>query len=168
MNIRDILALPRHIIRLQTLNHADEILQYCKRNQIRWYAYEFRFKQSVIKYGYSMSGLDGERVYRQAWYIPGWATIPTSHSGADMQNIIKKNPQHFKNIHKDDVELVIYDLTGYCFYSNWDNGIKQEVKNVEALLMENHIEQFGKLPPGNERQEPVKPIVQINELFEFS
>jgi hypothetical protein len=116
------------------------------------YCYAFVHVTGVMKIGESQytpkpGVYPGDRIYRQARYIPGWPTAPQPDGyGEDMDVLIKK---FYPNIHKDDVMIRIWDLTNVNFLQA-DNH-KHETQQLETILIEAHKEATGIYPPGNKR-----------------
>lgn len=144
------------VINLATLENASDITTICKKNGIKQCAYTFtHLLDTVMKHGETAAGnwdiqdkknpRFGERMYRQAANIPGWPQKqPRSPAGADMRDICAES---FPGIHKDEVTLTIYNMTGYSF----TNPIKKrfDTRIVENILVQNSINQSGNLPAGN-------------------
>lgn len=149
----DITKLPNIIIDLNQCLHAAQIKQLMKKMGIKYYTYAFLYNNVVMKYGMSadndwIRGSHGERVYRQAFQIPGWPTKPSPKSaGSDMLDIVK----HFPNINKSDVCIKVWDMTNYPFAVQDDP--KEEVLECERILLDMHEKSFGYLPIGNVRDE---------------
>lgn len=149
----DITKLPNVIIDLNQCLHASQIKQLMKKIGIKYYTYAFLYNNVVMKYGMSadndwIRGSYGERVYRQAFQIPGWPTKPSPKSaGSDMLDVIK----HFPNINKSNVCIKIWDMTNYPFAVQDDP--KEEVLECERILLDMHEKSFGYLPIGNVRDE---------------
>jgi hypothetical protein len=146
----DLNNVPVHSLDLKDLLHAKEIRQYMRIQDIREHCYAFVYKNKVMKYGIQYEWKPttyGERSYRQAWYIPGWPTKPKSSSGDDMLDIIK----NFPNINKNDVTLVIFDMTHYPRASSVEP--EYEVKQLERQLIKDHIDSNNEPPVGNIKTE---------------
>lgn len=149
----DISKLPTAIIDLNQCLHAAQIKTEMKNAGIKYYTYAFLYNNVVMKYGMSadndwMRGSYGERIYRQAFQIPGWPTKPSPKSaGNDMLDVIK----HFPNINKSNVCIKIWDMTNYPFPVQ--DCPKEEVLECERILLDLHEKSFGYLPIGNIRDE---------------
>jgi hypothetical protein len=146
----DLNNVPVHSLDLKDFLHAKEIRQYMRNQDIREHCYAFVRKNKVMKYGIQYEWnptTHGERAYRQAWYIPGWPTKPKSTSGDDMADIIK----NFPGIHKNDVTLVIFDMTHYPRSSSREPDY--EVKQLERQLIKDHIDSNNEPPVGNIKTE---------------
>lgn len=151
-------------IELATLTKASEIRQIMKHAGIKIYCYAFVYKTTIMKFGESHTWKPttyGERVYRQAWHIPGWPTIAQSKSGDDMLDIIK----HFPGIHKADCWIRVWDMSTYPVTVSTD--LAYDVKDLERQLIKEYCEQNnGERPVGNIKSEAHMdaPIVK-DELF---
>lgn len=154
------------------LLHAKEIKQLMKTYGVKYYCYMFFHNSSTMKIGMSTDndwqrGSYGERIYRQAFQIPGWPTKPSKKSaGNDMLDII----EHFPGINKNDVRIKVFDMTNYPFLCQ--NSPEYEVREFEKHLMDLYEQTNGGLPIGNirdERELPKKGIVTdltFNSLFD--
>jgi hypothetical protein len=146
----DTTQVPQYIIDCSTLTHAREIRQEMREAGVRLYCYAFTFKSEILKFGEQHKWdptTYGERIYRQAWHIPGWPTTPKSSSGSDMLDII----QNFPNINKNDICIMIWDMTNYPRASAVDP--KYEVNLLERQVIKDHIDKFGYKPLGNIKDE---------------
>lgn len=144
---------PSYTLDLSTMSKPNDIVKFCRRHSIKYYVYTFIDNSGstpqVMKYGYSYpdkgdskSQRHGDRVKRQAHYIPGWSTPPPrSGNSSDMRNIVE---EHFPTIYKDDVLLVIVDLGMYT---------ENTVRSCESWLINEHKEAHGESPAGNYRDE---------------
>jgi hypothetical protein len=158
-------------IDLANLIKASEIRSTMKENDIRIYCYSFVYKNTIMKFGESHTwkpSTYGERIYRQAWHIPGWPTIAQSRSGDDMLDIIK----NFHGIHKSDCWIRIWDMTNYPATVSADPSY--DVKDLERQLIKEYCEQNnGERPVGNIKSEEHMdaPIVKdeiFNTLFAWA
>ena len=165
-------------ITLGKLNKASQIKQIMKMKGITAYCYSFVAVdgkiETILKYGQSgdndwRRGSYGERIYRQAFHIPGWSTQPSPNSaGNDMLDIIK----HFPGITKDDVYIQVWDMTNHPFSVKGDP--RHELTILENQLISNHIAQHGVQPIGNIKSEAHierKAVVtddQFDALFEVT
>jgi hypothetical protein len=168
----DINKLPTVTIDLGRCLNACEIKSIMKKTGIKYYCYAFIYNSTIMKYGMSadndwMRGSFGERIYRQAFQIPGWPSKPSPKSaGNDMLDVIK----YFPNIHKSNVCVKVWDMTGFPFAV--ESCPKDEVLECEKVLLDLHEKQFGSLPIGNirdERQMPKKTRVTdqiFNSMFD--
>lgn len=154
--------IPTFSIDCGKLLHACEIKQLMKKYDVKYYCYMFIHKSTTMKIGMSADsdhyrGSYGERIYRQAFQIPGWPTKPSVNSaGNDMLDIIK----NFSGINKNDVLIKVFDMTNYPFIC--ENTPEYEVGELERELMDLYEQQYGCLPVGNVRDErklPRKSVV---------
>lgn len=167
----DTTTLPSLSIDLGTLIKASEIKHIIKEAGYKRFVYSFIHKSKIMKYGAqfntSTNKLWGDRIYRQAFHIPGWPTECSENmSGNDMRDIIR----YFPSIHKMDVCIVVWDMTSYPSAHPLDPDF--EVKQLERQFIKAHIDKFGEKPVGNIKDEShmdTKFIVtnsQFNNLFE--
>ena len=146
----DTTQVPQYIIDCSTLTHAREIRQEMREAKVRLYCYAFTYKSEILKFGEQHKWdptTYGERIYRQAWHIPGWPTMPKSSSGSDMLDII----QNFPNISKNDICIMIWDMTNYPQASLANPSF--EVRSLERQLIKAYIDEHGKKPVGNIKDE---------------
>ena len=146
----DTTQVPQYIIDCSTLTHAREIRQEMREAKVRLYCYAFTYKSEILKFGEQHKWdptTYGERIYRQAWHIPGWPTMPKSSSGSDMLDII----QNFPNISKNDICIMIWDMTNYPQASLANPSF--EVRALERQLIKAYIDEHGKKPIGNIKDE---------------
>jgi hypothetical protein len=81
---------PTYVIDLGQLNDFLEITDIMKTLKITNYVYSFIYQQQIIKHGISADNslTWGERIYRQAGHLNGWARkLAPYSSGSDMQEI---------------------------------------------------------------------------------
>lgn len=142
-------TLPSITIDCGQLLNACEIKSIMKQLGITDYCYAFIYKSTVMKYGQSgdndwKRGSYGERIYRQAFHIPGWPTKPSPNTaGKDMCDIVAK----FPGINKNDVLIKVWDMTGYNFAIKHDH--RHELTVLENTLLSEHVNAYGTLPVGN-------------------
>jgi len=137
-------------IDLYKLLTAKEIRQAMKSAGIKRYVYEFIHKTETMKYGiqYEWDPTTwGERIYRQAWHIPGWPSVPKSSSGSDMGDII----QFFPSINKNDVSIRIWDMTNYP--SSYISDKAFEIKALERQFIREYEDKHKRRPIGNIKDE---------------
>lgn len=153
MTTINISNLPTTIIDLSHMLHAHEIKKIMKDLKITDYCYAFIYKSTVMKFGQSgdndwRRGSYGERIYRQARFIPGWPeTAAEGSAGCDMGELILK----FPNINKNDVCIKVWDMTNFTFSVASDH--RHELTVVENELIAEHIKTFGHQPIGNVKDE---------------
>ena len=149
MTTIDINILPRIQLDLSKMKNACEIKGIMKKLAIKDYCYAFMHNNIVMKFGQSgdndwMRGSYGERIYRQARFIPGWPTLAAAGSaGCDMAALAEK----FPNIDKNDVSIQVWDMTNVAFSVATDH--RHELTIVENELIAMHIKAFGHQPLGN-------------------
>ena len=149
----DITKLPTMILDCSQMLHAAEVKHIMKKIGVRDYCYAFIYKSTVMKFGQSgdndwQRGSYGERIYRQARFIPGWPTTPAPGSaGSDMGLLVKK----FPGINKNQVCIKVWDMTGHSFSVQTDH--RHELTVVENQLIAEHIKDFGYQPVGNIKDE---------------
>lgn len=147
----DIGKLPSVVFDLSNYLTASIIKRDMKKAGIRSYVYAFYHKGKLMKYGVQYDcGYDtyGERIYRQAFHIPGWPTKPSVNSaGNDMLDIIP----YFPGINKNDITIQIWDMTHYPRANSKDP--KFEVNKVERQLIKEYIDLHKQKPVGNIKDE---------------
>jgi hypothetical protein len=158
----DLNNIPTFSIDCGRLHNASEIKQLMKKYDVKYYCYMFIHKSTTMKIGMSadsdwIRGSYGERIYRQAFHIPGWPTAPSPKSaGNDMLDII----ENFAGINKNDVLIKVFDMTNYPFIC--EDIPEYEVGELEKDLMDLYEQEHGCLPVGNirdERKLPRKSVV---------
>jgi hypothetical protein len=169
----DVSKLPTVSFDLSQSLHASQIKNHMRRAGIKFYCYAFTYKGTVMKYGMSADndwtkGSFGERIYRQAFHIPGWPSKPSPNSaGNDMADVIK----HFPLINKNDVCIKVWNMTHYPFAVA--DCPKIEVLDCECTLLDLYEKQHNQLPVGNirdERKLPKKSRVTdqvFNSIFDI-
>jgi hypothetical protein len=145
---------------LAELRHPSELYNFFRQFKPVYYTYGFLYKGVILKYGestrQSSTKIFGERVVRQVANITnGWGvnySLPSSSSGDEMIKLCNKfKKQHGVDIDRNDMQVIIYDMTHYCFEypeTPWD-----EVKQCEAEQIEEFRLQYGRLPIGNVKSE---------------
>lgn len=168
----DITKLPSWKISLGKLVRASQIKQLMKMKGITDYCYAFVILspegELIIKYGQSgdndwRRGSYGERIYRQAFHIPGWPTKPSPLSaGNDMLDIIR----HFPGVHKDNVYIQVWDMTNYPFSVQGDH--RHELTVLENQLISRYIAEHGTQPIGNIKSEAhiTHKAIVTDEVFD--
>lgn len=137
-------------IDLGGLIKARQINKIMSDEGIRIYVYAFVHKTTIMKFGESHTWNPttyGERLYRQAWHIPGWPTVTQSRSGDDMLDIIK----HFPGINKADVWIRVWDMTHYP--KTMAKDPTYDVKALERQFLKEYKAQHGAIPVGNIKDE---------------
>lgn len=166
--------LPQFDIDLSQLNNACEIKGIMRNLGVLYYVYAFVYKGTVMKYGQSSYVTNyrkdphGERIYRQARYIPGWSEMPmtANSAGGEFIPVIEQ----FGDIHKNDVSIHVWDMTSHQFSA--EDFPEHDLTIVENQLIEQHKEVVGYIPVGNIKDEShikSKSIVTdtvFNNLFE--
>lgn len=148
-----------------------EIVTVMKKLGFESYVYEFVYKGVTMKYGvqYDIQGSSyGERIYRQAFHIPGWPTKPSEKSaGNDMLAVVS----NFPNINKNDVTINVWDMTNYPRASSINP--KFEVNQLERQFIREYVRKHGDKPIGNIKDEShmdkksIVTDVQFDRLFEY-
>ena len=158
--------IPQLTIDLSLLLKASEIKTIMKKQKIKYYCYLFIRNGIVMKVGMSADqdwkrGSFGERIYRQAFHIPGWPKCAGKNSaGNDMLDVIK----HFPTINKNDVCIKVFDLTNIKFAV--EANPKKEVNDFEKCLLDWHEKTYGCIPVGNIRDERLLPVKsQVTDIM---
>lgn len=141
-----------HKIQLRTVIDPSFILEYFRKNGIKYYVYEIRHFGYILKYGYS-SGAPGERLYRQIANIPsGWNKSYRSPSGKDFQCVCEDfETQYGCIVDKNNIEVVIHDMTNYKFEYSFNPLL--ELRRFEAEFIESFKHLHGERPIGNLKDE---------------
>ncbi len=159
-------SIPVTIIRLDQLNDAIDIKHRLSGFTRICYAIVHTKKDGtseILKYGESAHQCDGERIYRQIWRIPGWPTTPANYtSGDDFDWVVNQRPTMMKN----DVVVLVYDMRNVPM--QFSLTPEHETTAMEAWLIESHVQQFGKCPIGNKKEqlrlEKGRPVVQTRSV----
>lgn len=168
----DTSKITTHTINLFDIKEPFDIVRYCKKHDIKSLVYAFIHKGNVMKFGvqYDVVAQEpGERPYRQAFHIPGWAKQASKNSaGNDMLDIVSEIP----GINRIDISIKIWDMTNYPRASSFNP--KFEVNCLERQLIKEHIETQGNKPIGNIKDEShmdKKSIVtdrHFESLFDYA
>lgn len=156
------------ILELKAMNCPSEICRHLKSLDIRSYAYSFWTFDGIIKNGESADNSEayGERIYRQAAWLPGWHTEPCSSSGAEMMVIAKEwEKKHKRILHKDSVWIKVFDTT---------HEVDPKIAgiNIERYLIDECIKFTGRAPLGNKDPKTRMTVMQtrnqqrLDVLFE--
>jgi len=154
----DLNKVPTFTIDCSKLKNACEIKGIMKNIGVKYYCYFLIYKSETMKIGMSadndwLKGSYGERIYRQAFHIPGWPTRPsnTTPGFKDVQKLMEFWP----TVHKNDVLIKVFDMTGYPFQCEYNPSL--EVSDLEKDLLDLYESQNGGLPLGNIRDERKLP-----------
>ena len=160
---------------LTKFDHYSEILKEMRELEIVDYVYSFVFNGVIVKHGYSApeesTAPPGERIYRQSGNLNGWSRKLRGPSGKDMADIDQEYfNQTGNHLNRNGMTIIVRDMTGMTSPSITDS--KWHVKQLERKLIKDHIDQFGKKPVGNIKDESHidnKPFIsgsQWHSLFE--
>ena len=148
---------PTFIFSLDRLKDPAYLCRFARRVNMQDYAYVFEIMDpwihtvKTLKIGRSTSKFLGERIYRQAAWLPGWnQPEPSSSAGSDINNI-KKLWMEEPNIEeamwtKNNFIIKVWDVTGVA------NDSQDEARNsrlAENLLLDEYESVHGCLPIGN-------------------
>ena len=174
------LANPDFVIHLRNLNAPSQVLQFCKKHNIKDYAYAFVYNSPFqhidiwLKIGRSAGGEVGERIYRQAGNVPGWTVPLNGPSGSDIKLIIEEfetqYPINLGLCNTDHISIRIWDVTNVVNEHVSDEAYPSRV--CENQLLDEYENIHGCLPIGNlkdTRNEMMKPFVSKdtwNNLFD--
>jgi hypothetical protein len=166
----DTTKLPTFKFDLSAYLTASTIKRDMRNINVKNYVYAFFHKETLMKYGVQYdcdNDTFGERIYRQAFHIPGWPSVPSKKSaGNDILDIIC----YFPNINKNDITIQVWDMTNYPRANS--NNPKFEVNQVERQFIKEYIKLHGSRPIGNIKDErhmdnkAFVPDVMFNNLFE--
>ncbi len=125
-------------INLTNISKPKEILQLGTKFQLIDYVYVFRYNIfEIIKNGVSAADTQpADRIYRQAAWLPGWNSKPKSSSGREIRDIID---EHYKELHKDDVSIDIYNFTGYGYSLSELNVFENALITTANKILKNPI-----------------------------
>ncbi len=166
--------IPTFAIDCSKLKNACEIKSIMKRFGVKYYCYMMMYQKDTMKIGMSadndwLRGSYGERIYRQAFHVPGWPTRPskTTPGFKDVQKLMEFWP----TVNKNDVIIKVFDMTNYPFQCEYNPSL--EVGDLEKDLLDLYEHEHGCLPAGNirdERKSPQKGRVtsqMFDTLFEI-
>ncbi len=138
-------------INLKDYKDAKEIKTPLRDREVKKYVYTFISIFGVMKFGSSKNkewekGQYGDRIYRQAHHIPGWATTQAGKntSGDDFIPVINQYP----TLTKDQVLIKVWDMTDYPFLSS---VAPKELEEFENELIQDYVSLFGVRPIGNKK-----------------
>lgn len=141
---------------LSKMSHYSDILKAMKYIGAVDYVYTFVYNNEVIKHGLSTpsdpTADPGERIYRQAGNLDGWNTKLHGSSGKDMLDITSdyfNQTGHWLN--RKGMKIIVRNQTGLPSPNVSDS--KWHVKQLERKLIKEHVEQLGRLPIGNIKEE---------------
>ena len=143
-------------IDLSDMKHYTDITKAMEEIGAVDYVYTFVYNNEVIKHGLSTPTSQktdcGDRIYRQAGHLDGWDVKLGGRSGDDMEDIATDYyAQTGQWLNRKNVKIIVRNLTGMSSPSVSDS--KWHVKQLERKLIKEHVEQFGKLPIGNIKEE---------------
>lgn len=146
--------IPSYTIRLAAFNEAAEVSHFMKSLQIKKYVYEIVSVYGLLKVGkggdneWLRNGTFGDRIYRQAAHIPGWANgvAGKKTSGNDFLPTINR----FPSLHKNDVSIRVYDMSNYPVLTilNFD----KELEEFEDILISEYETRYMHRPIGNPKK----------------
>ncbi len=154
---------PDYVINLKDLTYPSEIYNICKKNNISYFGYGFRYVQNSyhnmqLKFGHSAPEANerpspmGERLVRQASWLPGWPSTVYSSHGFELwhgcTSLISESKMP-SSVDYTDFEIAIWsgsireDLTGLRLTP------KDVAEFIESTLCDLYRERHGELPPLN-------------------
>jgi hypothetical protein len=146
---------PVYEIVLDNLNCAVDISAVVKHFGTKQYVYTFTYYDEIIKHGISVDkkSIPGERIYRQAGHLQGWAKqLAPGSAGDDMRDIDHKYHNITgSNLNRKGMKITVYDLTNVESPSMADKNL--HVKRLERQLIKEYTEKHNKLPLGNIKDE---------------
>jgi hypothetical protein len=166
---------PTDRIWLSDLAEPCELLQYCRAQNIKYYAYSFGHKaddpNTFWKFGQSGGKMLGERIYRQAAHLPGWSSFdPRSGHGDGILGLIREYatlyPSKAASLHKDDMFISIWNVT---HLKNYNADANNNAKVAEYELYYQYLDLFDVKPFGNLRAPSIAPqpsTAHLDTLFE--
>lgn len=165
--------VPAYFISLSEVEDYTEFKRFCKKHDIRYMLYTIMWREHVLKYGIQHvwdTTTYGDRVYTQIGWMPGWKKDCLQRgkkTGLATQSMIEKiESMYGVTFHKNDVSLIIEDLTEYPFINPANRY--PEIQNLEEYAKLDHYNKHGCFPIGNLKQEKIRPIPQLNlGFFDF-
>lgn len=154
---------PDYVIRLRDLAHPSEIYNICKTNNISHFGYGFRYiensyKTMQLKFGHSAPDACerpspmGERLVRQASWLPGWETAVHSSHGFELwhgcTNLISESKMP-ANVSYEDFEIAIWSGAARKKIIGMPMNQKETAEFIESMLCDLYREKHGELPPLN-------------------
>jgi hypothetical protein len=154
---------PDFVIPLRSLKSASDIYIFCRNNGIRHYGYGFRYARTTysieqIKFGYSSPdpiekpAAQGERLVRQASWIPGWNNPVYSSHGFELwhgcQGLIADGILPV-NTNYTDIEIAIWSTGCRTNLTGYKMSDKETAAVIESTLCDLYYERHGRLPPLN-------------------
>lgn len=131
-------------IDLAKLRNYSDICSIMKEHKITKYVYEFSHCGKTVKYGFSADNSRnyGERIYRQAGHLTGWAKPPLNgSSGSDMRFVSEDHKLKFgQPIDRMYTKITVTDLS---------NQTDLDCEVLERYLINTHITMHGEPPIGN-------------------
>lgn len=138
-------------IHFDCAKHSDyvEISHWMQKNQIRRYVYAWFYNNELHYIG--MSGDNarryGDRITREAGHFSGWKNkLQVTTSGRD---IYKTASEMYPLVHKDNLQLKVWNFTYYPFRVESKPNLDLEV--AEDDLIESHKKTHGSMPLWNKR-----------------
>jgi len=150
---------PTYTIPLIRLNEPAYLCRFARSKNLKDYAYVFEiidpsYNVINLKIGRSASKFLGERIYRQAAWLPGWnQPEPFSSAGSDINNIkellIEENSSfECNNWTKNNFVIKVWDVTGY---PNDSQDAARNSRLAENLLLDEYESVHDCLPIGNQK-----------------
>ena len=152
---------PDLIVSLRDLNSPAELYQLCRDNKLSHFGYGFRFARNSysvdqIKFGYSApnpsarsSVQQGERLVRQAAWLPGWPERVHSDHGYALwdgcKSLIAEGVLPCDTNYAD-FEIAVWSVDTRKNISGITANRKEIAKCIESMLCEQYKQEHGKLP----------------------
>jgi hypothetical protein len=177
---------PDYIIPLKGLTTPTQIYNFCRTNNISHFGYGFRFVRNSyfieqIKFGYSApdpnarSVQHGERLVRQASWLPGWSQTVHSSHGYELwhgcEQLITAGILPANTLY-EDFEIAIWSVDSRINVSGFYLTRKEIAEFIESDLCNKYVDKFGKLPHLNiadpTRNKTYRGLTKTNymQLFE--
>lgn len=154
---------PDYVIRLKDLNNPSDIYGFCKKNNISYFGYGFRYVKNSynvmqLKFGYSApyaymrTSPMGERLVRQAFWLPGWPSKAHSSHGFELwngcTNLISESKLP-EDVSYEDFEIAIWSGTERQNITGVSMTDKETAEFIESMLCDLYYKKHGELPPLN-------------------
>ena len=151
---------PDYVVPLRTLKYPSEMYAFCRKNDIAYFGYGFRFVRDSyntmqLKFGLSSPDPNtkakpkGERIVRQIGFLPGWPEIVHSSTGSDFwhgcQRLIN-NGILPEDLTYNDIEVAIWAGNSRNNISILNMDYKDIAAYIESELCDQYHARHGTLP----------------------
>lgn len=152
---------PDYVLPLRELKCASEIYKFCRERDLSHFGYGFRYVRdsystTQIKFGYSApdpaarSAIQrGERLVRQASWLPGWPTPVHSDHGSALWEGCKRliaTKDLPEDVDYRDFEIAVWSTATRNTVAGYNFTSKEAAMCIESILCDQYKDAFGKLP----------------------